>query len=88
MSVRGLVHSAQTVVRLVREHSAYPSELRNVNYGCFDGQRKLEHTTERLHGGFKVPMETGRNLEHITERYQREFMVPMETGSLALKCYK
>ena len=80
--VRGLVVSAQTVVRLVRERSACPPGLLNVNYGCFDGQRKLDHTTERLQGGFKVPMETGRHLEHTTERHQRGFMVPMETGSL------
>ena len=53
-----------------------------MDYGCFDGQRKLDHTTERLQGGFKVPMETGRNLEHTTERHQRAFKVPMETGSL------
>ena len=44
-SVGGLAHSAQTVVRLVRERSAYPPGLRNVDYGCFDGQRKLDHTT-------------------------------------------
>ena len=25
-----------------------PPGQRNVNYGCFDGQRKLDHTTERL----------------------------------------
>ena len=30
-----------------------------MDYGCFNGQRKLDHTTERLQGGFKVPMETG-----------------------------
>ena len=36
-SVRGLVHSAQTVVRLAREYSAYPAGLRNVDYKCFDG---------------------------------------------------
>ena len=61
-SVGGLVHSAQTVllVRLVRERSSYLPELWDVDYGCFDGQRKLDHTTERLQGGFKVPMETGR----------------------------
>ena len=52
-----------------------------MDYGCFDGQRKLDHTTERLQGGFKVPMETGRNLEHTTERHQRGFKVSMETGS-------
>ena len=68
----------------MREHSAYPPELRNVDYGCFNGQRNPDHTTERLQGGFKVPMETGRNLEHTTERYQREFKVPMETGSLTV----
>ena len=55
---------------------------RNVDYGCFDGQRKLDHTTERLQGGFKVPMETGRNLEHATERHQRGFKLPMETESM------
>ena len=27
---------------------AYPPGLRSVDYGCFDGQRKLDHTTERL----------------------------------------
>ena len=37
-SVHGLVHSAQTVVRLVRERSAYTPGLRKVDYGCFDGQ--------------------------------------------------
>ena len=62
------------------ERSAYPPGLRNVDYGCFDGQRKLDHTTERLQGGFKVPMGTGRNLEHTTERHQRGFKVPMGTG--------
>ena len=82
LSVRGLVHSAQSVVRLVRERSAYPPGLWNVDYGCFDGQHKLDHTTELLQGGFKVPMETGRNLEHTTKRHQRGFKVPMETGSL------
>ena len=71
-----------TTVRFVRERSAYPPGQRNVDYGCFDGQRNLDHTTERLQGGFKVPMETGRNLEHTTERHQREFKVPMETGSM------
>ena len=80
-SVSGLVHSAQTDVRLVRERSAYPPGLRIVDYGCFDGQDKLGHTTERLQGGLKVPMETGRNY-HTTERHQRGFKVPMETGSL------
>ena len=55
-----------------------------MDYGCFDGQRKLDHTTERLQGGFKVPMETGRNLEQTTERHQRGFKVPMETGSLLI----
>ena len=53
-----------------------------MDYGCFDGQRKLDHTTERLQRGFKVPMETGRNLEDTTERHQRFFKVPMETGSV------
>ena len=57
-SVRGLVHSAQTVVRLPRERSAYPPGLRNVDYGCFDGQRNLDHTTEWLRGGFN-PRLTG-----------------------------
>ena len=75
-----MVHSAQTVVRFVRERSAYPPELRNVDYGCFDGQCKLDHTTERLKRGFKVPMETGRNLDHTTERHERGFKVPMEMG--------
>ena len=55
-SVGGLIHSAQTVVRFVRERSTYPPALRNVDYGCFDGQRKLDHTTERLQGGFKGSM--------------------------------
>ena len=50
--------------------------------GVFDGQRKLDHTTERLKGGFKVSMETGRNLEDTTERHQRGFKVPMEMGSM------
>ena len=59
MSVSGLVYSAQTAVRFVRERSAYPPGQLNVDYGCFDGQRKLDHTTERLQGGFKVPMEMG-----------------------------
>ena len=72
-----MVHTAQTAVRFVRKRSAYPPGLQNVNYRCFDGQRKLDHTTERLQGGFKVPMETGRNLEHTTERHQRGFKVPM-----------
>ena len=62
--------------------SAYPPGQRNVYYRCFDGQRKLDHTTERLQGGFKMTMETGRNLEHTTERHQRGFKVPMETGSM------
>ena len=83
-SVGGFVHSAQTVVSLVRERFAYPPGLRNVNYGCFDGQRKLDHTTERLQGGFKVPMETGRNLDHTAERHQRGFKVRVETGSESL----
>ena len=61
-SVGGLVHSAQTAVKLVRERSAYPPGLRNVDYGCFDGQRKLDHTTERLQGGFKVPWKRGVSL--------------------------
>ena len=74
-SVGGLVRSAQTVVRLVRVRSAYPPGLRNVDYGCFDGQRKLDHNTERLQGGFTVLMETGRNLDHTTERHQRGFKV-------------
>ena len=60
----------------MRERSACPPELQNVDYGCFDGQRKLDHTNERLQGGFKVPMETGRNLEHTTERHQRGLKVP------------
>ena len=42
---------AQTAVRFVRERSAYPPGQRNVDYGCFDDQRKLDHTTERLQGG-------------------------------------
>ena len=82
ISVSGLIYSAQSAVRFVRERSAYPPGPRNMDYGCFDGQRKLDHTTERLQGGFKVPMETGRNLELTTERHQREFKVPMETGPL------
>ena len=87
-SVGGLFHSAQTVVRLVRERSANPPGLRNVDYGCFDGQRKLDHTTERFQGGFKAPMETGCKLDHTTERHQRGFNVPMETGSVfELLCY-
>ena len=61
-SVSGLVYSAQTAVRFVRERSAYPPGQRNVDYGCFDGQRNLEHTTERHQRGFKVPMETGSML--------------------------
>ena len=48
LSVRGLVYSAQTAVRFVRERSAYPPGQLNVDYGCFDGQRKFDHTTERL----------------------------------------
>ena len=48
MSVSGLVFSTQTAVRFVRERSAYPPGQLNVDYGCFDGQRKLDHTTERL----------------------------------------
>ena len=44
-SVGVLFHSAQTVVRLVRERLAYPPGLRSVDYGCFDGQRKLVHAT-------------------------------------------
>ena len=48
MSVSGLVFSALTAVRFVRERSAYPPGQRNVDYGCFDGQRNLDHTTERL----------------------------------------
>ena len=67
MSVSGFVYSAQTVVSLVRERSAYPPGLRNVDYECFDGQRKLDHTTERLQGRFKVPMETGCNLDHTED---------------------
>ena len=47
-SVSGLIYSVQTAVRFVRERSAYPPGQRNVDYGCFDGQRKLHHTTERL----------------------------------------
>ena len=58
-SVSSLVYSAQTAVIFVRERSAYPTGQRNVDYGCFDGQRKLDHTTERHRRGFKVPMETG-----------------------------
>ena len=81
-SVSGLVYSAQTAVRFVRERSANPPGQRNVDYGCSDGQRKVDHTTERLQGGFKVPMEMGRNLEHTTERHQRGFKVPMEIGSI------
>ena len=45
MSVSGVVFSAQTAVRFVRERSAYPPGQRNVDYGCFDGQRNLDHTT-------------------------------------------
>ena len=48
MSVSGLVFSALTAVRFVRERSAFPPGQRNVDYGCFDGQRNLDHTTERL----------------------------------------
>ena len=81
-SVRDLIRSAQTVVRLVRERSAYLPGLRNVDYGSFDRLRNLNHTTERLQGGFKVLMETGPNLDHTTERHQRGFKVPMETGSM------
>ena len=53
-----------------------------MDYGCFDGQRKLDHTTERLQGCFKVPIEMGCNLEHTTERHQRGLKVLMETGSM------
>ena len=79
-SIRGLVHSAQTVVRLVRERSAYPPGLRNVDYGCFDGQLNLYHTTEQLKGGFKVSMETGRNLYHTTERINEDSRCPWKRG--------
>ena len=48
MSVSGLVFSAPTAVRFVRERSVYPPGQRNVDYGCFDGQRNLDHTIERL----------------------------------------
>ena len=75
-SVGGLVRSAQTVVRLVRERSVYPPGLLNADYGCFDGQRKLDHTAEWLQGGFKLPMETGRNLEHTTERHHEDLRCP------------
>ena len=58
----------EDVRSLVRERSVYPPGLRNVDYVCFDGQRNHDHTTERLQGGFKVPMESRRNLDHTTER--------------------
>ena len=58
-SVSGLVYLAQTAVRFVRERSAYPPGQRNVDYGRFDGQRKLDHTTERHQRRLKVPMEMG-----------------------------
>ena len=64
-SVGCLVHSAQTVVRLVRERSAYPPGLRNVDYGCFDGQRKLDHTTERLQGPNLTKMGTSPRPHHV-----------------------
>ena len=59
MSVSGLVYSAQTAVRFVRERSAYPPGQLNVDYGCFDGQRKLDHTTERLTEGLRCPWKWG-----------------------------
>ena len=80
MSVSGLVFSALTAIRFVRERSAYPPGQRNVDYGCFDGQRNLDHTTERLSGGFKVPMETRHDLEHTTERLTEGLRCPWKWG--------
>ena len=72
-SVRCLVHSAQTVVRLVRERSAYPPGLRNVDYRCFDGQRNLDHTTERPQGGFKGTNPALKKPSNIPEIYSKMF---------------
>ena len=44
----GLIFSAQTAVRFVRERSSFPPGQRNVDYRCFDEQRMLDHITERL----------------------------------------
>ena len=36
------------VLKITSRFHGYLKASLNVDYGCFDGQRKLDHTTERL----------------------------------------